>query len=167
MPRRKWQHLTPQERTVIRTRVWTGDTYVQIATALGCSRKTIQRVCRSTGGMKPRPLAQSSFHLSLAEREEISRGLQVDDSCRAIARRLGRAPSTIARAIAASGGRARYRAWRATTRAAQLRQRPKSRKLVTESRLLAVVEQGLEARWSPQQIAARLPPVCGATFRMI
>jgi IS30 family transposase len=46
------------------------------------------------------------------DRREISRGLRAGDTTRAIARRLGRAPSTVAR-DRSDGGRPRYRAWRA------------------------------------------------------
>jgi len=39
--------------------------------------------------------------------------MQAGISCRAIARQVGRSPSTVSRDVAASGGRTRYRAWRA------------------------------------------------------
>ena len=48
--------------------------------------------------------------LSLSEREEISRGLSIKQSFRAIARHLGRAPSTISREVRLNGGSAEYRA---------------------------------------------------------
>jgi IS30 family transposase len=46
----------------------------------------------------------------MAEREEISRGVAAGESCRQIAARLGRAPSTVSRELARNGGRHRYRA---------------------------------------------------------
>jgi IS30 family transposase len=94
--------------------------------------------------------------LSLPEREEISRGLLAGDSCRVIAARLGRAPSTVSREVAAAGARAQYRAWRADARARRRARRPKTPKLIACPRLRAEVERGLTRRWSPQQIAARL-----------
>ena len=48
--------------------------------------------------------------LTLAEREEISRGLVAGNSIRSIAASLGRAPSTVSREVNRNGGRRRYRA---------------------------------------------------------
>jgi IS30 family transposase len=75
---------------------------------------------------------------------------------RAIARRLGRAPSAVCREVAANGGRDRYRACAAGRRAVWLLHRPKLAKLAVCPRLREVVESKLELRWSPQQIAAWL-----------
>jgi IS30 family transposase len=99
---------------------------------------------------------RSPLRLSLAEREEISRGLVAEDSCHEIARRLGRAPSTISREVIANGPRAPYRAWHADAQAVRRAARPRPAKLVRCPRLRAEVERGLQQRWSPQQIAARL-----------
>src|SRR6185436_1533626 len=68
---------------------------------------------------------RSLLRLSLAEREEISRGLAAGESLRAIGRRLSRAPSTICREVAANGGPGRYRACAADRRAVRLLRRPK------------------------------------------
>ena len=99
---------------------------------------------------------RSPLRLSLAEREEISRGLAAGESVRVIARTVGRAPSTVCREVAANGGRERYRACAADRRAVRLLRRPKPAKLAVCPRLRAVVEGKLELRWSPQQIAAWL-----------
>ncbi|MER7690351.1 helix-turn-helix domain-containing protein [Streptomyces sp. NPDC097610] len=64
--------------------------------------------------------------LSLAEREEISRGLAADDSFRAIAGRMGRAPSTVSREVGRHGGREKYRAARTDEGAWGNARRPKS-----------------------------------------
>jgi IS30 family transposase len=93
----------------------------------------------------------------MAEREEISGGVAVGQSCRQIAARLGRAPSTVSRELARNGGRHRYRAQAADAAAFRRAQRPKPAKLVTEPRLRAVVEAKLGLRWSPEQIAGWLP----------
>ncbi|WP_244224444.1 helix-turn-helix domain-containing protein [Corallococcus sicarius] len=63
--------------------------------------------------MAPRARPRSPLRLSLQEREEVSRGVQAGESMRAIARRLGRSASTVSRDVAATGGRRKYRAWRA------------------------------------------------------
>ena len=99
---------------------------------------------------------RSALRLSLAEREEISRGLAGGESLRAIARRLGRASSTVGREVAANGGRRRYRACPADKAAVRRMCRPKPSKLASCDRLRAVVEAKLELRWSPQQISGWL-----------
>ena len=83
--------------------------------------------------------------------------MAVGESCRQIAARLGRAPSTVSGELARNGGRHRYRAQAADTAAFRRTQRPKPAKLVTQPQLRAVVEAKLALRWSPQQIAGWLP----------
>jgi IS30 family transposase len=103
-----------------------------------------------------RRVGQSGYRLSFAEREQILVGVLAGRPLRAIARELGRAPSTVAREVGACGGRERYRLL-AAERGAQARmRRPKATKLAGCPRLLAAVEAGLEQGWSPQQISARL-----------
>jgi IS30 family transposase len=76
--------------------------------------------------------------LSLAEREEISRELAAGSRLRAIARQLGRAPSTIGRELQRTERtRSTYRATRGEHVARRSAQRP--RKLVTHPRLQAYV----------------------------
>jgi IS30 family transposase len=94
--------------------------------------------------------------LSVVEREEISRGVAAGHSCRAIASRLRRAPSTVSRELARNGGRHRYRAQRADVAADRRGARPKPSKLAVEPRLRAVVEAKLTLCWSPEQIAGWL-----------
>ncbi len=157
--RRQGDHgrrLSAAERLEIRHRVAAGQTFAAVAAAVGCSTKSIQRQFVGTGGLAPRVLVRSPLRLSLAEREEISRGLRAGDSRRVIARRLGRAVSTVSRDVAPNGGRPGYRAWRAERRAIREARRPKVAKLARCPRLRAEVEQRLAQRWSPQQIAHRL-----------
>jgi IS30 family transposase len=123
---------------------------------VGCSTKSIQRYLALTGGLKSRLKKRSALRLSLAEREEVSRGLVAGDSLRTIATRLGRAASTISREVAWNGSRDEYRACRADSEAVRRGRRPKPSKLAVDSRLCREVERGLRANWSPQQIAARL-----------
>ncbi len=150
------RRLSAEERMEILQRVATGATFATVAAAIGCSTKSIQRLMGRTGGLAPRVQPRSPLRLSLAEREEISRGLQAGDSRRAIARRLGRAPSTVAREVAPHHGPVGYRAWRAERRAIQQARRPKELKLLRYPRLRAAVERLLAQRWSPEQIAQRL-----------
>lgn len=150
------RRLSRRERSEIRARIAAGETHWEVAEAVDCSTKTVQRLLVKTGGLPCRARSRSPLRLSLAEREEISRGLRAGESCRAIARRLGRAPSTVSREVAAHGSRQEYRAWRADEHAVRATRRPKIPKLARHSRLRAEVERRLAQRWSPQQISRRL-----------
>ena len=150
------RRLTAAERSEIRTRVSAGQTHWEAAEAVGCSTKTVQRLLVKTGGLPSRKRARSPLRLSLAEREEISRGIRAGESLRTIARRLGRAPSTVSREVGAHGSRQGYRAWRADKRAMEAARRPKTPKLARNRRLRAEVECRLAQRWSPQQRSRRL-----------
>ncbi|MBE1573938.1 IS30 family transposase [Amycolatopsis roodepoortensis] len=97
-------------------------------------------------------------YLSVAEREEISRGLSGGLSYREIARQLGRAPSTISREVTNNGGRGGYRAHRAESAARDRARRPKTAKLAEAGNreLRDHVQARLLQEWSPGQITARL-----------
>ena len=157
---RQWsgnaRRLSQADRAQIESLIWGGATFESAATAVGCSTKSIQRYLALTGGLRRRLKPRSALRLSLAEREELSRGLVAGESLRAIATRLRRAPSTVSREVAWSGSRSGYRAWRAEREAIKRGRRPKPAKLAVDSRLCREVERGLRAHWSPQQIAARL-----------
>ncbi|HEY5249517.1 MAG TPA: IS30 family transposase [Dermatophilaceae bacterium] len=92
----------------------------------------------------------------MAEREEISRGLAEGRSLRVIAAGIGRPASTVCREVARNGGRGRYRAARAETRALSKGRRPRVAKLAVAGPLRRVVEDRLGVRWSPQQISGWL-----------
>ena len=121
----------------------------------GLARTSAARI-RDADALARRRVWQSPHRLSFVEREEIFAGVCRDESDSEIARRLGRHRATIGREIRRCGGRERYRPLRAERLAERLARRPKQTKLAGCPRLLAAVEQGLERRWSPQQIAARL-----------
>src|SRR6266571_2003756 len=148
--------MTTEEKAEIWRRYRGGASLRSIHQALGRSGKTVWDFVASTGGIPPVERARSPLRLSLAEREEISRGLVGDESCRAIARRLGRAPSTVSREVAGHGGRERYRAADADRVAWREARRPKPAKLATHLQLRALVAGKLTLRWSPQQIAGWL-----------
>ena len=146
--------FTEQER--ILELVQAGRSYAKAAATVGCCERTVQRLMRRIAAPAQKPRHRSPLRLSLAEREEISRGLRSGESQRSIACRLARCPSTICREIAANGGRERYRAWKADLRALACARRPKRAKLAARPRLRREVERLLALCWSPQQIAARL-----------
>lgn len=105
--------LSAEDRRALIDRVRAGQIRREAAAAVGCSTKSLQRLMVRTGGIKPREGSRSEVRLSLAEREEISRGLLAGETFRAIGRCVKRSASTISREVAASGGRLRYRAWKA------------------------------------------------------
>ena len=92
----------------------------------------------------------------MAGREEISRGIAQGVSLRCVARKLGRAPSTVSCEVAANGGRLRYRATVAHVASRHRARRPKPAKLTMNSRLREVVEAKLDEWWSPLQISSWL-----------
>ncbi|MDE2282915.1 MAG: IS30 family transposase [Actinomycetales bacterium] len=93
--------------------------------------------------------------LRAEEREDIWIGIRRGDSLSAIARQLGRSPSTISREVAKNGGADDYGPWRAHWRASQQVRRPRPSKL-TYPPPKAQVTTWLEELWSPQEISARL-----------
>ena len=122
MQRRRADHgrrLSHGDHVEIQRRVSEGEAFASAAAAVGCSTKSIQRFMARTGGMMPRSRARSPLRLSLADREELSRGLMAGDSLRQIAARLGRAVSTVSREVAWNGHRDTYRAWQAEKTAAR------------------------------------------------
>lgn len=117
---------------------------------------TIHCTIRQHGGVPPRERRRRRLALTLAEREEISRGVAAGESARAIAARLRRAPSTITRELGRHGGRRGYRAADAERRAWQRARRPQRCKLARNHALRKVVAEKLQDDWSPQQISGWL-----------
>ena len=76
---------------------------------LARSAASIRAFVESWDGVGPEPRRRSPWHLSLIEREEMSRGVAAGESMRCIAVRLGRAPSTVSRELARNGARSGYR----------------------------------------------------------
>jgi transposase, IS30 family len=145
----------------VRARFWSarasGATLRDAARAAGVSKTTGHYWLRDSGGRRPRAgRPRPALRLSLAEREEISRGLAAGLTLTAIAGGLGRSTSTVSREVARNRGFRGYRAVAADRLAEARTRRPKPAKLAVDARLRAHVEQRLAKRWSPQQIAARL-----------
>jgi len=151
------RRLSESERTEIWDRFESGESLRSISRRLGRPPSTIRTHVVSAGWKRPVPPAEwSPRRLSLAEREEISRGIAQGVSLRCVARKLGRAPSTVSREVAANGGRLRYRATVAHVASRHRSRRPKPAKLVVNERLREVVEAKLDEWWSPTQISSWL-----------
>lgn len=102
-------------------------------------------------------MGQCYSHLSIVEREEISRGVALGEGVRAIGRRLGRDGSTISREIRRSAPESgAYRAIVAQRRAQRCAHKPRRRPKLACYWLVRYVVRRLMLGWSPQQIAARL-----------
>jgi len=133
-----------------------GEGLKSIGRVLGKPSSCIFSHLRPTGGIRPRVRRRSRLALTLAEREEISRGIVAACSIRSIASSLGRAPSTVSREIHRNGGYRRYRATRADQRAWTAALRPKPCKLALHRCLRQAVESQLRHNWAPEQIAGWL-----------
>ena len=139
--------FTELERVESWDRRQAGESNRSIGRRLGRSAGSIRAFVEASGGVRPAVRRRSIRHLSLVEREEISRGVAAGESLRVIGRRLGCAPSTICRELARSGGRRRYRAHRADRAAWQRARRPQGCKLASNQALRAVVEELLAHLW--------------------
>jgi len=148
------RRLSESEKFEIWDRFEAGESLRSISRRLGRPPSTIRTHVVSLRFRRPLPAVEwSPQRLSLSEREEISRGLAAGESLRGIARRLGRAASTVSREVAGNGGRSEYRAAVAHRASRHRAQRPKPAKLATHQRLQGIVEEKLELWWSPRQIS--------------
>ena len=153
--RGRYRLLTPTERTAIEARFRRGALVVEVMAEFGLPHTSACRI-QDEVALFRRRVACSRHRLSFEERERIFVGICHGESDSDIARALGRHRSTVGREVSRCGERRQYRPLRAERVAQRLARRPKSTKLSGSMRLLTAVEEGLERRWSPQQISARL-----------
>jgi len=156
MQYRKRRYFTAVEIAVIWDRWEKGESINAIARDLGRGHSAIQGLLARTGGIRPAQRTRSQRALSLAEREEISRGVVAGFSLRFIAGLLNRAPSTVSREIKRNGGRRQYRACKADEAAWDRAHRAKRCKLALNPALAFIVAEKLQLEWSPDQIAGWL-----------
>ena len=153
---RGYQRVSAALEDEIWKRLQSGYAAKPTARALGISTSGVHGYLVRCGGIRPPARRRPPARLSLAEREEISRGLAAGLSLRAIAAGLGRAPSTVSREVAGHGGRRGYRAAKADQLAWARARRRKVCKLATRPMLRDIVAEKLSAQWSPEQIAGWL-----------
>ena len=153
MKRRHRIYFTEAQKSEIWDR---GESMSSIGRLFDRNSSSIFPLLSRTGGIRPPTRVRSRLALTLAEREEISRGLNIGASLRGIARALKRAPSTISREVRRNGGVASYRAAASDAAAWDRTRRPKLCKLACNKRLSHTVSAKLQRKWSPEQIAGWL-----------
>jgi len=140
-------YYTEKDKALMWDRWQKGESLNAIARHFGRSHSSIQGILSRTGGIRPLPRRRSWLSLTLAEREEISRGLSAGYSLRSIAAALGRSPSTVSRELSRNGGRRGYRAHAADQAAWDRAKRPKPCKLVLNRPLAMTVAKLLRQQW--------------------
>ena len=133
------------------TKISTGLLPAEAGVAIGVAPVVGSRWFRQSRGMSPYSWpAPSGRYLSLVEREEIAILKAKETGVRAIARALGRSPSTISRELrrnaATRGGKLDYRASVAQWKAELFARRPKVAKLATNPRLREYVQERLSGQ---------------------
>ena len=149
-------YYTTAQRSEMWDRWQRGESMSSIGRAFDRESSSVYSVLSPTGGIRPPPRKRSRLALTLSEREEISRGIALQLSVRAIALQLKRSPSTISREINRNGGLNCYRASHAEQAAWDRAQRPKTCKLANNPILRYNVARKLRSNWSPEQIAGWL-----------
>jgi IS30 family transposase len=148
--------LSASQKAELWQRWKSGQSLSEIGRALGKHAGSVFGVLASHGGITPPTRRRSRLALSLAEREEISRGLAAGKSIRQIAACLSRAVSTVSREINRHGGRKSYRASAADCAAWDRGRRPKLCRLAVHDKLQRIVAYKLSLDWSPEQISGWL-----------
>src|SRR5262245_34157839 len=111
--------LSSIEKRDVWSRWKAGQTLHEIGRAYGKPHNSIRAVLLPRGGIPAVARRRSRLALTLAEREDISRGTASGSSIREIASGLDRAASTVCREVARHGGRPAYRANEADPSAAR------------------------------------------------
>jgi IS30 family transposase len=148
--------LTEQQRNDMWRRWKAGQSLHEIGRAFSKDHVCIQFMLAQHGGIAPAVRRRSPLTLTLAERENISRGIACGSSIREIAKTLQRAVSTVSREVVRHGGRPLYRATDADQKAWNSALRPKRCLLALHVKLQEMVAGKLILDWSPEQISGWL-----------
>ena len=149
-------YYTDDQKKMMWERWQKGESMNAIGRLFDRSHTSVRGILLKMGGLPPTPRKRSKLSLTLAEREEISRGIIAGYSFRLIAESLGRDGSTVGREVNRNGGKERYRASEADQAAWDRALRPKTCKLVENRALARIVAAKLKLLWSPEQIAGWL-----------
>src|SRR6202453_3879354 len=131
--------LSATQRTDIWRRWKAGESLHAIGRAFGKDHGSIQFLLSQHGGIAPAVRRRSQRTLTMAEGEDISRGIASGSSIREIARGLQRAASTVSREVIRHGGRPQFRASEADSKAWDSALRPKPCLLAIKLRLQEIV----------------------------
>lgn len=156
MKQRPRIYYTEKQKSLMWDRWQKAESLGSIAKLFDRHHSSVAGIIGEYGGIRPASCHRSSRCLSLAERQEISRGIMEGNSIRFIASTLKRAPSTVSREIKRNGGQFQYRANQADKNAWDLAHRPKACKLVKNRSLARIVANKLQQEWSPEQVAGWL-----------
>ena len=148
--------LSAIEKRDVWSRWKAGQSLHEIGRAFDKPHSCIRAVLLPRGGIPPALRRRSPLALTVAEREDISRGIASGSSIREIARGLDRAASSVCREVARHGGRPAYRAHDADQQAWVSALRPKRCLLAVNHKLRDIVASKLILDWSPEQISGWL-----------
>src|SRR6201981_2311271 len=148
--------LSAIEKSDVLSRGKWGTSLTEIGPPFEKPHSCIRSVLLPRGGIPPAARRRSRLAVTLAEREDLSRGIASDSPLREMARRLDRAPSTVSREMSLHGGRPAYRAHDADCRAWDSTLRPKKCLLALNRKLRDLVASKLMRDWSPEQISGWL-----------
>ena len=148
--------LSAIEKREVWSRWKAGQSLHEIGRAFDKPPSSIHAVLLPRGGIPPAARRRSRLALTVAEREDISRGIASGSSIREIARGLDRVASTVSREVARHGGRPAYRAHDADRQAWVSALRPKRCLLAVNCKLRDIVASKLILDWSPEQISGWL-----------
>src|SRR6201989_1525173 len=126
MAQGKRDRLSTEQRIDMWRRWKAGESLHEIGRAFGKGHGSIRFLLTQRGGIFPIARRRSLRTLTLAEREDISRGIASDSSIREIAKGLHRSASRVSQEGARHGGRPLYRANEADHQAWESALRPKA-----------------------------------------
>src|ERR1019366_1297990 len=143
MTRARRGKLSAAQKAELWSRWKAGQSLNEIGRALDKDHVVIHFLLARRGGIAPTARRRSLRSLTLAEREDISRGIACGSSIREIAKGLERAVSTVSREVARHGGRPLYRASKADLQAWESALRPKVCLLAIDQKLRTIVASKL------------------------
>ena len=156
MKYRQRTFYTDSQKSEMWDRWQRGESLSSIGRGFNRASSSIYPLLARTGGIRPPERVRSRLALTLSECEEISRGLIIKMSLRAVARSMRHSASTISREVRRNGGAKKYRAALSDATAWDRAHRPKLCKLNGNAYLCRAISTKLAHKWSPQQIAGWL-----------